>query len=171
MVKREGKKVPWVPDFLRNNEEARVGLGVWLKPGQQPDKLDWLNLWMERLINLAKEWTEGWPESGAMMEELEVVRIWESEGERILFLNPTEMGIMTLIDCVAPGLREKLAGAQRGNQEDRAKLLEKFPQFDPAPSLEQQRKELEESSLDDVVTIISGPSPFVRARVIRGHLT
>lgn len=51
----KAKKLPWVPEWLVNSRRARVGLSVLVEPGKEPDFLEWGELWVRRVQDLAKE--------------------------------------------------------------------------------------------------------------------
>ena len=150
MVKGPPKKVPWVPEFLRNNHRARVGLGVLVEPGKEPDMVKWRDLWVQRVLDLWEQTKN--PREIILVQEWEELQggwAWVWKGEHLV----------ELLDMAAPALWETLYMAVCGDQEAKNRLLEKFPQEDPAPSLEEQLWELEEAGLEGLAISVVEPHP------------
>lgn len=63
---------------------------------------------------------------------------------------------------VCPGLWHRLTLAQARDRKVRQELLAKFPQEDPAPSLEERLEELEQEGLNGLVNAVADPSPHQR---------
>jgi hypothetical protein len=151
----KAKKLPWVPEWLRNSRRARVGLSVLVEPGKEPDVLEWGELWVRRMQDLAKE---------ESLRDLDQVRVWEDlKGGWVLVRKVKDLlGLLNTEVC--PGLWHRLMLAQAGDRKVRQELLAKFPQEDPAPGLEERLEELEQEGLNGLVNGVADPSPVERAR-------
>jgi hypothetical protein len=163
VLKAQPKKVLWVPKWLENNREARLGLGVLVEPGQEtPNGLEWRNLWEERV---RKQW-ELEEANGDDPASLDVVLTWQ-ELDAVyppVVRNPEDL--LDLLDNRAAGaVWPLLIRALNKDKEAQAQLVEMFPQEDPA-SPEEQLAELREANLNDLVGSVAEPSP--KARVNQG---
>jgi hypothetical protein len=67
-------------------------------------------------------------------------------------------------NLAAPGLWSRLLRALNKDKEAKARLLEKFPQEDPAPSPEEQLEELKQAGLNDLAGSVADPSPHQVAK-------
>lgn len=103
----KAKKLPWVPAWLRNNQWARVGLSVLGEPGKGAGDLDWEEMWVQRVLDLASQEPN--------LEDLELVQMWEKlQGGQPLVRKPEH--ILRLVRLAAPGLWVELNKAQDGDQ-------------------------------------------------------
>jgi hypothetical protein len=148
------KKLPWVPEWIRNSQRARVGLSVLTDGGKEPLLEEWEGLWEDRIRELAHE---------ESVRDVELVQVWEElEGGWVLVRKVKDLLGMLHVQ-IAPGLWYSLWFAQGGDQKERQKLLEKFPQEDPAPDdPEELLRELEEGGLNGLVSAVADPTPHQR---------
>ena len=134
------KKV-WVPKWLENNQQARLGLGVLVQPGREPASAqEWRSLWEERV---RKAWDQAEePRSVPLIQEQEEV-------QPNLVVNRVEQ-LLELVASHSEALFLFL-DALEGDQKAKAKLLEMYPQEDAPASPEAALAELREANLDDLV--------------------
>jgi hypothetical protein len=151
------QKVLWVPEWLANSRPARLGLGVLVQPGQEPPNAQvWRNLWEQRIKDL---WEEDEDPRG-----IELVQRWEElEAARPPEINKPQDLVNLIDNLAAPGLWSRLFRALNGDRQAKEELLEKFPQEDPALSLEELLEEQKEAGLNDLAGGAADPSPYQRA--------
>jgi hypothetical protein len=144
----KAKKLPWVPAWLVNSRRARVGLSVLVEPGKEPNEEEWRNLWEARIWKLAEN---------ESIRDLDQPRVWED----LIGLQIRKVPqLLSMIDgLIAPGLWTSLWLAP-DDQQAMNRLMEKFPQEDPAPSLEERLEELEEEGLNGLVDAVAGRNPI-----------
>jgi hypothetical protein len=140
---KEKLQKAWVPKWLEANEGARLGLGVLVDPGQEPNAQEWKNLWEERV---RKEWDLAEdPRSTELLLELEEMEgIWVGRAEKLLELLPHYSPPLYL-----------MWRALQGEKEAKEKLLELYPQEDPVLDPEEALAELKEASLEDLVGCVA----------------
>jgi hypothetical protein len=136
---KEKLRKAWVPKWLEANEGARLGLGVLVDPGQEPNAQEWKDLWEERV---RKEWDLAEdPRSTELLLELEEMEgIWVGKAKKLLELLPHYSPPLYL-----------MWRALQGEKEAKEKLLELYPQEDPVLDPEEALAELKGASLEDLV--------------------